>query len=71
MKEQYLMQEERKLLECLRENYNCRKIYFDSEIGEWTVLSENEDGMFVRATFNECTFTLDRFNVFDISELLK
>lgn len=71
MKKQYLMIEERKLLECLRENYNCKKIYFDGEIGEWTVLSENKDGMFVRATFNECTFTLNRFDVFDISELLK
>lgn len=71
MKEQYLMQEERKLLECLRENYNCTTIYFDGEIGEWTILSENTNGMFTRATFDECTFTLDRFNVFDISELLK
>ena len=65
------MQEERKLLECLRENYNCTKIYFDSEIEKWTVLSENENGLFERATFNECTFTLDRFNVLDISQLLK
>ncbi len=71
MKEQYLMKEERKLLECLRENYNCTKIYFDGEIEEWTVLSENKNGMFVRATFDESTFTLHRFGVFDISELLK
>lgn len=71
MKEQYLMKEERKLLEFLRENYNCTTIYFDGGIGEWTILSENTNGMFTRATFDECTFTLDRFNVFDISELLK
>lgn len=71
MEEQYLMKEERKLLECLRENYNCTTIYFDGGIGEWTILSENTNGMFTRATFDECTFTLDRFNVFDISELLK
>ena len=34
MKEQYLMKEERKLLECLRENYNCTTIYFDGGIGD-------------------------------------
>lgn len=72
MKEnQFLMQEERKLLECLRENYNCKIIYFDGEIGEWVILSENKNGMFTRATFDECTFTLNRYSVFDIAELLK
>lgn len=71
MKEQYLMKEERKLLECLRENYNCKTIYFDGETGEWIILSENTNGMFTRATFDECTFTLNRFMVMDISELLK
>ena len=34
MKEQYLMKEERKLLECLRENYNCKTIY----LNEFTLL---------------------------------
>ena len=71
MEEQFLMNEERKLLECLRENFNCNTIYFDGEIGEWTILSENEEGLYTRATFNECTFTINRNKVFDIAELLK
>lgn len=71
MEEQFLMNEERKLLECLRENFNCKTIYFDGEVGEWTILSENEEGLYTRATFNECTFTINRNKVFDIAELLK
>lgn len=71
MEEQFLMNEERKLLECLRENFNCNTIYFDGEVGEWTILSENEEGLYTRATFNECTFTINRNKVFDIAELLK
>lgn len=69
--EQYLQREERLLLECLRENYNCKTIYFDSEIGQWVILSENTNGLFTRATFDECSFTLNRYCVFSIDELLK
>ena len=68
---QHLLQEERKLLECLWENYNCSTIYFDSEISQWVVLSRNNEGQFTRATFDECTFTLNRFSTMDIPELLK
>ena len=71
MKEQNLMKEERKLLEILRENYNCTTIYFDGEIGEWIILSENTNGMFTRARFEESTFTLNRYMVMEISELLR
>lgn len=67
---QHLMQEEKKLLECLRENYNCKYLYFDAEIEQWVFISENENEMFVRAMFNECTFTLSRYCVHSIEELL-
>ena len=69
--EQHLMREERNLLECLRENYNCEYVYYDGEINEWIVLTQNGDGLFVRASFDECTFSLNRGYVHNIGELLK
>lgn len=68
---QYLMKEEKNLLKCLKENYNCTTIYFDNNSSLWNVLSEGQNGLFTRATFEEYTFTLNRLVILNIKKLLE
>lgn len=68
---QFLQPAEFELLKCLKENYNAIDLYFSDSLGKWIIISKNKDGLFIRGTFDECTFTLNRITSHNIETLVE